>query len=314
MPVTDDPNVISISGQLAEMMRVNEAEEQRSAYTQRKEPTWGVTPDVPFWEYLLWDAFGSSTIRDMGHSPAHMRYKWTSGLDANPRLFVGSAIHACIFEPDTEWPRYQRLPDGLDRRSKDYKEMAEEYGPDFVLRDKEYDSAVGIRDNLLGHSRIGRLLKSGTPEIAFAWKDEETGIPLKGRADWLNEDLHVCFDLKSTGDARESAFRRVAKNHDYAVQGAHYIAGLQALGKDIKHYTIVAAEVDPPYEVMLYRIGTREMMVAHEYWRMLVDLLHWCIDNQRWPGYAEHTHVLSLGMWWEADTKERIELIREVIT
>ena len=37
MPVTDDPNVISISGQLAEMMRVNEAEEQRSAYTQRKE-------------------------------------------------------------------------------------------------------------------------------------------------------------------------------------------------------------------------------------------------------------------------------------
>jgi hypothetical protein len=313
MPITDDPKVVDISSRLAEMMQASEAEEDRKPFV-RKQPRLGLHHGIPKWEYLLWDAFGSGQINKVGHSPAHMRTDWLKGDDAaTSKMLTGSAVHACVFEPDSEWLKYARLPDGLDRRHKEYTAMAEEYGGDYVLKDHEYDSCIGIRDSLNSHSRIRRLLAAGDPEVTFAWEDPATGIPLKGRADWLNTDLATCFDLKTTGDARETQFRRIASSKGYPVQGAHYTTGLNEVGVETRHYAIVAAELSEPYDVVLYRMSTRDMMIAGEYWQTLVDYLGHCVETGDWPGYPQHTHVLSMGMWWESDMQEKIAIMREAM-
>lgn len=305
--ISDDPKVLDISQRLLEKMSENE----KLHVYGRVKPKMGLHHELDFWTYLLWDAFGSGDVRKVGHSPAHLRQSWLKGDDANPSMLTGRAIHACVLEPDTEWLRYQRLPDGKDRRSKDYKEMAEEYGKDFVLRDNEYDACIGCRDRLLGHTRIGRLLAKGSPEVTFAWHDPETGLPLKGRADWLSPELKTVFDLKTTSDARETQFTRVVRDKDYPTQGAHYLNGLRECGVEIDHYVIVAIESSPPYEPVLYRVSSKDMMIADAHWRALVDLLGWCVENDKWPGYPEHTHVLHMGPWWETDVQTEIATMRE---
>jgi hypothetical protein len=309
MSTNDDPDVIDISGKLADMMRTAEAD----IVYGRQPPKFGIHEDVDFWEYLMWDAFGSGDVRKVGHSPAHLRESWVKGSDANVAMLTGRAIHACVLEHDTEWQRYIRMDDGKDRRSKDYKVLAEEHGADYVLRAKEYDAAVGGRERLMEHTRISRLLNDGSAEVSYAWKDDETGLPLKGRADWLNPGLNTVFDLKTTGDAREHRFGRIARDKGYATQGAHYISGLRALGMDIQHYVIVALEVDPPYEPILYRISSKDMTIAEAHWRALVDMLAHCVKNERWPGYPEYTHVLHMGQYWEAEIQAEVAAINEAL-
>lgn len=276
----------------------------------RKEPRWGIHDEVEFYEYLIWDAWGSGELRG-AVNPAKLRYERLSGKDVNSAMITGRATHACVLEPDTEWLRYVRMPDGVDRRHKAYKEMVVEHGADYVLRSKEYDAAVGIRDSLFSHTRIKRLLKEGRPEVSFAWKDPETGLPLKGRSDWLNESLSTTFDLKTTGDASERAFARIARDFGYPEQAVHYTTGLTECGLETKHYTIIAAESDPPYLPILYSVSTKDLMIAGERWRTLVDRLSMCVEDDDWPGYPEHTHVLHMGPYWEADVQADIAIMRE---
>lgn len=298
---------------IIERMRLIMSEAESAWSFSRREPDYGVHEGLPFWDYLLWEAFGSGDVRKVAHSPAHLRQHWASGKDVNPSLLTGRGLHACVLEPDTEWPKYYRLSDGKDRRSKEYKEMAEEVGSEYVLRDIEYDACIGARDRLFAHTRIGRLMRDGTPELSFAWEDPETGLPLKGRGDWVNQNMGVVFDLKSTGDAREQQFVRVAKNLGYPQQGAHYTTGLMENDVDVRDYVIVAAEIDPPYEPVMYRVSSKDMMIADAHWRAMVDLLAHCIMENRWPGYPEHTHVLNMGPWWEADIQNEIATMRELV-
>ena len=299
--------MLDLSAKLAEMIDP----EKRAFSFNRTPPKWGVHDDVEFWDYLLWDAFGSGDIRQIGHTPAHLKQSWVTGDKSSAKMLTGRAVHACVFEFDTEWQKYVRVADGKDRRSKEYKLLAEDYGSEYVLRANEYDGCLGGRDRLFGHTRIGRLLAEGRPEVSFAWKDSETGVPLKGRADWLNDGLKTVFDLKSTGDAREHRFSSIARDKGYPTQGAHYISGLRQLGVDVEHYVVVALEVDPPHEPVLYRISTKDMLIAESHWRALVDLMAWCLEEDKWPGYLEHTHVLHMGQWWEQGIQEEIALMRE---
>lgn len=301
----DDPKVVELSEKLHQALHEDEPDHRR------RPPRFGIHDDVPGWEYHEWQAYGSGAIRKVGHSPAHFREYWEAGEELRPKLIAGAAFHACVLEPDTEWPKYFRLEDGKDRRHREYREACEEHGPDFVLTAREYDSCEGGRDAVYGHSRLGRLLKDGTPEVSFAWHDADTELPLKGRADWLNTEIATVVDLKQTGDAREHAFRRVARSQGYPVQGAQYTAGLTELGQEAKHYVNVAVESDPPYGVMLYRISTADLIIAESYWRSLVDKLAWCIENDDWPAYPEHTTVLHMGSYWERDVQEEVALLEE---
>lgn len=317
----DDP---AIGQRMAQFRK--ELEERRSADVRkdpapaheqsRVEPQWGVTDNVPFMTYLQWDAFGSGAVREVGRSPAHHKFHFENGKDiASGRARMGSAVHACVLEPDTEWSRYHPLPDGIDRRHKEYKAAVIEFGADYVLRADEYRQALNIRDRLHEHSRIGRLLQQGRPEVSFAWTDEVHGVPLKGRADWISDLIPggAVLDLKTTADARSHRFRRVATDFGYAVQGAHYTSGLMSWGEMVQHYAIIAVELTPPHEVTLYQISKADLMVAHEVWQAQVDLLAHCLESQAWPGYPEHTHVLTMGPYWQADMQARTDSIREFL-
>ena len=282
---------------------------------QRLEPVWGVSEDTPFWNYLLWDAHGSGEVRKVGHSPAHMKRERDEGKDVTTAMADGRAFHACVLEPDTEWPRYHRLADGLDRRSKEYKAAVVEHGKDFVLRDIEYDACLGGRDRLRQHSRLRRLLDNGRAEVSFAWHDPDTGLPMKGRADWVSEGIvgGAVLDLKRTTDAREDAFKKIAARLGYPTQGAHYTSGLLECGVEAKHYVAVACEVEPPYEPIVYRVSEKDMMVALAEWDALKRLLAWCVEHDTWPGYPEHVHVLHMGQWWEAGVQDRVAGINEFL-
>jgi exodeoxyribonuclease VIII len=320
-----DENVVDLMTKLKESLqqgqRADAADAARrdpppASQQAKVEPKWGVHDGLPFWTYLQWDAFGSGTVREVGRSPAHLRAHLEYGKDvAAARARMGSAVHACVLEPDTEWQRYFPLPEGVDRRSKIYKEAVVEFGKDFVLRHDEYASALRIRDRLFSHSRVARLLQSGRPEVSFAWRDEATDVPLKGRADWISDRIPggAVLDLKTTGDAREHRFRRIATDFGYAVQGAHYTSGLQAWDEDVQHYCVVAVEIDPPHEVTLFQIATADMMIAQEVWRAHLDLLAHCLETDTWPGYPEQTHVLHMGPYWQTDMQARVASINDYL-
>jgi len=274
----------------------------------------GVHDDVVFQQYLWWDAIGSGGMRKCGRSPLHFHHDQTNDARiAKSIMAAGRGLHACVLEADTTWPRFVRMEEGLTRVNKEYKELVKEHGKDWVLRADEYDACLGGRDQLMKHSRIGRLMKKGRPEVSFAWTDPETGIEYKGRADWLSEGIRgdAVVDLKQTGSPQR--FRSIARDKGYPLQGSHYLRGLNHHGIAAKHYVVVAVEATPPYAPIIYRVSTRDLIIAEDYWDAVNRLLAWCRENETWPAYRERVEVLDMGNWWAADIQDRIAQIEERI-
>ena len=75
-----------------------------------------------------------------------------------------------------------------------------------------------------GHPDLGRCIVGGYSEVSIFWHDEETGVPCKGRVDYLKTQAIV--DLKSFSNALrkplDAAVRSAMANYGYYVQAAMY--------------------------------------------------------------------------------------------
>ena len=109
------------------------------------------------------------------------------------------------------------------------------------------------------------------------------------RCDLLVLDEHgqivAIVDLKTTTDASREEFRRSIANYGYDVQAAFYTDAVKrAIGREVPFY-FLAVESDAPHSVALYRIGQKSIEIGRSKYRMALQLLQWCRENDSWPGY-----------------------------
>lgn len=228
-----------------------------------------------------------SGLKQILRSPAHFQaYLSGSSRKETPAMFMGTAIHARLLEPDLYAGDYVTAP-SCDKRTKDYKEFEIAHANLKILTPEQMVTIEGIAHSVSLHSSAATLLRAGLVEHTIIWQDEETGIWLKIRPDCLcvDFDTGICLDVKTTEDASPSAFPRACVNYDYDLQAAVYLEGLRHVFKRDFDFAFLGCEKEAPYGCALYGAPMEMLERGMRRFREALRLLKECRTAGQWPSY-----------------------------
>lgn len=244
-------------------------------------------PDIPNEIYHAdRSCVSTSGLKQILRSPAHFQaYLDGSSRKETPAMFMGTAVHARLLEPDLFALDYVIAPVS-DKRSKIWKEFELANADKKILTPDQVETIDGISHSVQQHVSASSLLRAGLIEHTIIWQDEETGIWLKVRPDCLCIDFGgMCVDVKKTVDASEREFVRACINYDYALQVAVYLEGLRVVFKRDFDFMFLCVEEAAPYGCALYGAPLDMIDKGRRQFRQALRILKGCRDSGQWPSY-----------------------------
>jgi len=191
-----------------------------------------------------------------------------------PMIF-GRAYHVAMLEPN-EFMKKVKVFNSATRTTKGFKEFkADNSDAPTIILQKEYDKIMYMQDVLFSHSEVNDLLqKEGEREIANAWKDNDTEVFCKGKADYRNGTTLI--DLKTTGDGSYWGFSNSCKKYGYDRQSAFYMDGFNC-----DEFVFITQEKERPYNVSIFYAGDEFIERGRdEYKSLLSTYKKFFIDNE----------------------------------
>ena len=182
-----------------------------------------------------------------------------------PMIF-GRAYHVAMLEPN-EFNDKVLVFNSATRTTKGYKEFkADNSKAPTIILQKEYDKIMYMQDVLFSHNEVNDLLqKEGEREIANAWKDDDSDVFCKGKADYRNGKTLI--DLKTTGDGSFYGFSNSCKKYGYDRQSAFYMDGF---GCD--EFVFITQEKERPYNVSIFYAGDDFIERGRAEYKYLLDI------------------------------------------
>lgn len=251
-----------------------------------------------------------SMLADMD-CPQKFKWKYIDGAEQDDKGFlnVGNAVHTLALEPQLFDKRFHVLPetyvnkDGevkpfrCDTRMQVYKDEIEKAGKRKIIAASDLVNIKSMAKALASNKMALAILKRpGKIEASIFWTDEETGLRLKCRPDFLGDDSLI-VDLKVTHNADPSIFFKTAFDIGYDMSAAMTTAGVTALyGKKPDNYVFLVIEDKPPYVIEAFdsfrpfddEPGGLTHLDAGEYrFRNALARYKKCVKTDIWPGYRE---------------------------
>lgn len=169
-------------------------------------------------DYFALDAWDQSQLKQWMISPA--QWEASKSVEQTPAMRFGTAAHALVLGSGAPVKAMGHTP-----RSKAGKEEAEQALKDHVtlLPEADFDAVSKMAE--ITHPVFQRI--GGHAEQAMIVKDPDTGLTLKGKADWLpllpdNSGMYFIYDYKTTSAPLDD-FPRTALNGGYDIQAAFYM-------------------------------------------------------------------------------------------
>lgn len=282
----------------------------------------GVFPDMTNDQHHATPAIGSSGLKLLAQTPLHY---WSRYLDPKrePRIQtqpmkIGTMVHTAMLEPHLFDEQFIVLPEGLDRRTKEGKELWAQIiatGKEPLLA-SDLDVAKGTAAAAHAHP-VTRVLfdKCGAQtEVSMFWVDPETGVNLKIRPDILVAPCAMfpnglIADLKTTDDASPAEFARSAWNWDMYIQSALYPEGFMSVfgTSEPPSFLWLAQEKRRPFANAYYRCGSDLSAYGSKEVRKLLQLYVHCMSTGQWPGYPATVRDLELPGWAAKTVSEALE-------
>lgn len=261
-------------------------------------------------------SISSSGLRTIiNESPRH--YWWQSHMNPDREPFdkqewqFGRAMHDLLLYDGAEWSdRYYVMADAVNLNSnagKAEKAEAEAAGK-VVLRQKHLDAMQAMAREIEGHPWLGKAFENGKVEATLAWQDEETGVWLRCRPDFLPAGLLFIPDYKTTVSAHPEEFRRQVFNHGYYMQAAHYLEGIEKVcGVRPKSFYFIAQEKKAPHVVSPIALSDVAIKWGAIQNHHAIRTFARCLETGYWPGYTDEVAEVDLPKWAENDLERRHE-------
>lgn len=244
-----------------------------------------------FEEYLGKEThISASDIKNFLHSPRYYFYKAyqedKSKKPTNERHFqIGSAVHELVLEPDLFWTNYCVSPK-FDMRTKvgkeGYAKFLEESNGKTILNEDEVQLALLIASEGMTNDTFMELIKDSHRELSCYTKDEKTGLLLRMRPDSFAKGKSTIVDIKTCQDSSPKAFKRDVYKFGYYVSASFYMDFLRR-----EHYVFCAMEKNAPNQTALYELDDDMIELGRTQYRLALDLIKWCKDNDYYPDYNE---------------------------
>lgn len=244
--------------------------------------------DIPHDVYHADRSCVSSTgLKKMLRSPAHYRAYLDNGVqEETPALFMGTAIHCRLLEPQEYQTQYVVTPD-IDKRTSAWKAFVLANPGKRLLTPDQAAIIEGIAASVDTHPTASSLLKAGFKEASLIWQDADTGIWVKIRPDCLLLDLGtgICLDIKSTEDASADAFSRACLRYDYDLSAALYLDGLRAIFNRDFDFCFLPVEKSAPFGRALYGAPDEMIQRGRRRYRYALEQIAECQLRGEWPNY-----------------------------
>lgn len=256
--------------------------------------------NMPLAEYHASDALSHSALLAALKSPEHF-LQYRNGIkEPTPAMEFGTAAHFCILEPEYFAQNYVLAPK-FDRRTKEGKEAAAKWEAEnagkTALTPEQMEALTAMRDSVFRHAGAAKLLAKGEAETSLFWTDEATGLECRIRPDWWCDG--VIADIKTCCDAEKNAFSKAIASLGYDVQAAFYVDGMKEVTGKTVDFIFLAVEKNPPYTVACYKASEEVLEVGRAKYRGALQLLKWCHENNKWPGYQPNGEIeeINLPRW-----------------
>lgn len=259
-------------------------------------------------DYHAGPGISCTGLKKIAVSPAHFK---RGELKQTAAMFMGSATHSAILEPESFAKQYVTMPDGKDRRSKEYKDLAAEFGADNVLSAGDAIQIQmmqkAVRANPVANKWLYR--EQGRNELSVYAKDPETGVLVRCRFDRLL-DRGFSPDLKTTTDASPRGFSNAIAKYGYAFQAAFYMdVYYWATGQRLEGFGFVAVESKAPHNVMCYRLDDESIEVGRNQYRAALNIYANCLESGRWDGYDGASEEQLIGLpFWALEQSDSVEI------
>ena len=211
-------------------------------------------------------------------------------FNRTPAMQLGSFVHTATLEPNLWGNDYIRQP--KFGRKKAELEAAEEFAIEnadkVVVPADMYEHAVQAAIAVRKHPIAASLLREGEAEVSMLARDEETGLGIRGRADWVRPSGSL-VDLKTSRSAERRSYWYSVRDYRYDVQAAFYLDLAKRCGVESEEQIFywIVVEPKPPYMVAVYWASTGMVAAGRE--KYILDLATYkaCLDTNKWPGYGE---------------------------
>lgn len=276
-------------------------------------------------EYSKVQAVRSSHLKLLARSPAHYLHavheemkRAKDGVDnASDALVMGTVTHCLclegsefdsrfkIFDPEKRPKPAQTFALTENKIWKQKQELEAKETNRKLIPQWMYDDALAMKKAIKSTMLADEVLNSvGIHEELHVWTDKYTGIECKARVDKKRSNSRG-VDLKTTRDARPSAFIRDVFNLGYHVSGAFHMQGA-----NLKEFAFVAVENTAPHGVLLYPLSQDAIDTANYEIKVALQIIKQCraeygseFDlNTVWPSY-HYDHVdgyqIAVPTWYK---------------
>jgi len=221
------------------------------------------------------------------------RYRWERDHPVIKREYdLGHVAHRLILAKGSDF-HVVDAPDWRTKSAQQIRDDTRSAGLVPILR-HEFDAALRMENAVLGSS-AGQLFAVGRAEVSLSWVDEQTGVPLRGRVDWLHPNAIV--DVKTCDKASPTAIRRAVYDYGYTIQAAAYSEGVRACGLGILPFIFVFVEKAAPHLVTVAQLDEEAYAYGEQRWRDAIDLYDACVKADNWPAYSTDIETISLPAW-----------------
>lgn len=253
---------------------------------------------------------GSSSLRKMLSSPKAFYHDFFIGEYQEPTddMKIGTMLHSAVLEGSKFLSKYVQMPDFGDFRSSKNRDKRDEWKNDLpagtiVVTEKEKETIRGVVESVMEHEYASSLLRDGKPEISGFFVDPETNIKLKIRPDFLSFDGTKLIDFKSTRSADNRKYGSSAYDYRYDFQMYMYSEGIKYItGKKPDIHVHVVVEKNPPYECGVYYFLDEDLGQAHSDYRMSLDKLKMCIDQNKWQQRQVEAERIFVPQWFVSNS------------
>lgn len=245
--------------------------------------------------------------------PAKFRERMDSPPPPKPEYTFGHAAHALVLGEGARIVEVD-APNWKTKAAQEIRNTAANGVAPMLTHElaKAREMAAKVHE----HEVAGPLFERGHAEVSMYATDEETGIRMRGRTDWITladlndglgeQPLVVDFKTCVEGGADERTFARKAFDYGYFMQHPWYRdLYVAAFGGPAPRFLFVVQEKVAPYLVNVIEFDDDAVRLGEQKNREALQIYRDCNESGIWPGYHPIIHRGMLPQWVFGGSREQ---------
>lgn len=250
-------------------------------------------------EYHARPELSAHRMMDLLKSPATYKHKLEHPTERTPDMLKGSCLHTLALEPEHYAERVAIMPEGMQRRGKDWIEWRDANATLDILTYNEGLDVTEWRDALMRDEKIKQAHDDSQHEISLFWT-ADNGVKMKARLDmlrvWKSDGLAIIDDDKTCSDASPEEMQREIYNRNYDLQGYVYCEAVRkTYGIEDVRFAICCVEKAEPFLTARYELDDLQMALGKQKYDKAMEAYQKAISSNIWSGYPSGT--ISPAAW-----------------